>query len=422
MRLTYEEIERIAKKFGTPYQIYDKTMIVDHVRNFLSTFRKTIPKFQNFFAVKALPNPEILKILYEQGCKFDCSSLSELYICKQIVKNENEIMYTSNYTSIEDLETVIESNCIINLDDIDGLDNLVTACRRKNLEIPKMICFRLNPAIGNTSSETKSNILGGSESKFGMSEERLMKAYQTAKIVGISKFGLHTMIGSCVLDVNHWKDLIEKLYITVDRLYDEANIKLEFINLGGGIGIPYRPDQQPINLEQLVDVIHSSITQCIKKYNLPYHPNIYMENGRYITGQFGWLVAKCCSIKQDFETTFYGLDACMANLMRCGMYGAYHHITIPRLDDANGSQIVASIVGSLCEGNDQFCKDRKLPDGIRKNDLFVIHDTGAHGHAMGFQYNGKLRCPELLIEDDKSIRMIRRRETFDDLFGTCIST
>jgi diaminopimelate decarboxylase len=369
----------------------------------MSIFSKYLPNFKQYFAVKALPNAQIMKILAEEGMGFDCSSIMELELT--ITSNKNpSIFYSSNYTSVEDFQTVLSksdcNNIIINLDDIDGLENMKLAMEidtKHHLAMPNILCFRLNPCIGLTNSETKSNILGGIDTKFGIPDTRIVDAYKMAKMLGIKRFGIHVMTGSCILNTDYWGDLIDIVFKNINTISKELNITFEFINLGGGIGIPYKPDVKPVDIEELAKLISEKVRDNVKKYNIVVAPNIIMENGRYITGPYGWLVSKCKSIKIGYnDAKFYGLDSCMANLMRPGMYGAYHHIIVPRLEHEEETEEV-NVVGSLCENNDWFAKNRKLPRGIEKEDIFVICDAGAHSHCMGFQYNGKPRSPEILL-------------------------
>jgi diaminopimelate decarboxylase len=415
INLSLEQLENIAFLYGSPFHIYDEKMIRDNIKNFLNVFRSEFSSFRQFYAVKALPNPAILKILLEEGLGFDCSSPSELYICKQIGATGDNIMYTSNYTPKEDIDNAINNDVILNLDDIDALEYCDP--QQQNL-----ICFRLNPSIGKTDSETKSNVLGGKNTKFGINSDLIVNAYRQAKEMGFTRFGIHCMSGSNVMDPNYWYELVNVIYETINQLYTELDIKVEFMNVGGGLGIPYQPNIPDLDISVVAKNIRKAIDENKSKYNLTFEPHLYMENGRYITGPYGWLVSRCRSIKQN-EQIFYGLDACMAHLMRPGMYGAYHHITIPRLqkniNDVTETQKV-NVVGSLCENNDWFARERELPIDIQKGDLFVIHSSGAHAQSMGFSYNGKLKCPELLLKPDGNVTMIRKPETYENLFGNCI--
>jgi diaminopimelate decarboxylase len=417
LKLTLTQLEKLTDTYGTPLYVYDKNGIEKNAQNFMKTFKSYIPSFKQYFAVKALPNLAILEILQKCGMGFDCSSPTEIQLVNEL-SGKPEILYSSNYTSVEDFVCVLGyDNIIINLDDIDGLDNLMDAVKLSKRTVPEIISFRLNPNIGKTDSETKSNVLGGAESKFGICQEKIIDAYLAAKTHGIKRFGIHVMTGSCVMNIDYWKDLIDVIFTIMNTIYIKAGINFEFVDLGGGIGIPYKQNENHVSIDHLARTISLTIKSKCDKLCFGYHPAIYMENGRYITGPYGWLISKCKSIKTTTNCNFYGLDACMSNLMRCGMYGAYHHITIPRLHYKEDLES-ANVVGTLCENNDWFAKDRMLPKGIRKNDIFVIYDTGAHGHCMGFQYNGKLRSSEVLCEVNNGVTscvLIRKRETYDYL-------
>ena len=421
--LSLEKQEELLDTYGSPLYLYDGNMIAENSKMFLETFRKYYPDFKQYFAVKATPNKHILQILKDTGMGFDCSSTTEL---DMVLPISNDILYSSNYTSVEDLCKVLKTNVIINLDDIDGLINLKEASEITQIKLPELICFRLNPYMGITSSETISNILGGPDTKFGVPYNKIIDAYKSSQKMGFTRFGIHVMTGSCILDIDYFKRLVDTVFVSISHIHKELGINFDFIDLGGGIGIPYKPDEETIDLDKLASTIAKAVNDNTKKYGLS-HMSIYMENGRYITGPYGWLLSRCKSIKIGYnDSKFYGLDACMVNLMRPGMYGAYHHITVPRLnktimDDEEVINNISSIckneyvnvVGSLCENNDWFAKQRLLPKDIQKEDIFIIHDVGAHGYCMGFQYNGKLRSAEVLIgEKDKKkyVGLIREKE------------
>lgn len=412
--LSYKELEELCSEYGTPLQLYSEKAIVENARQLLSTFCRYFPHFEQFFAVKALPNPAILKLLTDVGFGLDCSSLAELHIAKQLGVPGNKVMYTSNYTSKKDLGIAFDQGVIINLDDISLVHSLIEA-RGK---CPDLLCFRLNPGMGRTDSETKSNVLGGPDAKFGVSPGQIAEAYKLAKEHGAKRFGIHMMTGSCVLMEQYWEETVTMLLNTLLELRETLNISFEFVNIGGGLGIPYKSGQEKVNLETLVPKIRKIFDKAL--VNLPENerPVLKMENGRYITGPYGWLVSRCQAVKRNEFGTYFGLDACMANLMRPGMYGSYHHISVPKHEDTPESgRKQANVVGTLCENNDWFAKDRLLPSATGVNDLFVIHDTGAHSHSMGFQYNGKLRAPEVLLRTNGGHDLIRKRETIEDLYA-----
>ena len=410
------QVRKLVETFGTPLQVYDEDLIINNQKNFINTMINNFPTFRQYFAVKALPNPYILKLLIDNGSFLDCSSSTELEIAKRVGLSGEQIMFTSNYTSKDDLKFAIQLGAIINLDDISLIDDLASLSDVGQL--PELLCFRLNPGIGKTDSETVSNVLGGPEAKFGIPPFQIIEAYKKAKELGVKRFGLHMMTGSNVLNYEYWDELIRILFENIDNIQKSVDITLEFINIGGGIGIPYKSDQPKFDVEKLSNLLRCSINREIERYGIS-EPRLCMENGRFITGPYGWLISKCNVIKNTYQK-YYGLDACMANLMRPGMYGAHHHISVIGKNEENSEIEKANVVGTLCENNDWFAKDRELVKA-EVGDLFVIHDTGAHSHSMGFQYNGKLRAPEILISGGgEFIKYIRRRETIEDYLLTVV--
>lgn len=393
----YPNLETIAKHFGTPFHIYDEAGVRQTIRNLKSAFSGF--NFHEYFAVKANPNPRILQILQEEGCGFDCSSIPELILARRVGASSENIMFTSNNTSSVEFEIALSNGgCILNLDDISLIDKVP--------QMPELICFRLNPGsdIGNA-------IIGKpEEAKFGVPKERYIEAYRQAKERGAKRFGLHAMVVSDERDVEKHLNSISFLIEMAHRLYNELGITLEFINIGGGLGIPYHPDDKPLNLQALADGI-SQLWQT----DILENTQLYTESGRYITGPHGLLIAQAINHKNSYRH-YIGVDANMSALMRSGMYGAYHHIEVlgKKLDD--NSQVV-DVVGALCENNDKFAVQRLLP-AIEDGDLLIIQDTGAHGHSMGFNYNGRLRPQELLLCEDGTIELIRRAETLEDYFAT----
>ncbi len=403
-------VTKLIDQYDTPLQLYDGHNMKLNSINFIKTFKTYIPSFKQFFAVKALPNPSILKLLVDLGMGLDCSSSSELKLAEMIGISGSDIMFTSNFTSESDLKQALNQNVIINLDDYSLIDKLY---KIKN-NLPSKLFFRFNPGIGRTDSETISNVLGGPDAKFGMDKESIINACKIALELGTQELGIHMMTGSNVIKIDYWKELIDKLFELLNEL-NKQNIVIKYINLGGGIGIDYYTGTQ-IHIQNLAKKIGNTILENCSKYKLLI-PDVYMENGRFITGPYGYLISRCNSVKKLYGKTFYGLDACMSNLMRPGMYNSYHHISV--LNKSNSDNVKeANVVGTLCENNDWFAKDRLLPDA-KPGDYFVIWDTGAHAHSMGFQYNGKLRAPEVLINKD-TFKLIRRRECFEDYIGTVI--
>jgi diaminopimelate decarboxylase len=395
-------LPQITEAFGTPFHIYDEIGIRQTGETLKRTF-STIDGFREYFAVKALPNPSVMKIMQEMGFGFDCSSITELVLAREIGARGGDIMFTSNNTSPAEFK-VAESDggCILNLDDI----TLVP----KTPNMPELVCFRYNPGPRRTGNSIIGNPV---ESKYGVAHHQLLDAYRQAMDRGASRFGLHTMLASNELKHQYMVQTTEMMLEIAEWIGTELGIHLEFINIGGGLGIPYRPDESALDLKAMGRHITVLFDGFRKKHQ--YAPHLYMESGRYMTGPHGVLVTKAIN-RKDIYRTYIGVDACMSDLMRPGMYGAYHHIEIPGKPSTD-SDTKVDVVGSLCENNDKFAIQRSLPD-IADGDIIVIQDTGAHGHSMGFNYNGKLRPQELLLRADGKIEIIRRSETVDDLFST----
>ncbi len=403
--LTPDQLETLIRTHPTPFYLYDETGIRRAARRLLAAFRRN-DGFKEFFAVKATPNPHILSILHEEGCGADCSSLAELRLAERAGITGEEIMFTSNNTPAAEYRAARELGAIINLDDVAHLPFL-----KRHAGLPPVISFRYNPG-----AEKSGNAIIGAptESKFGATRARLFEGYRAAKDLGIRRFGIHTMVASNELNADYFVDTARLLFALVANLSRTLGITFEFANLGGGIGVPYHPDDVPVNLEAVSAGVQQAYHDLIVKNNLP-PLKIFMENGRVITAPHGYLVTRVRHVKRSVKT-FVGVDATMANLMRPALYGAYHHITAVGKEDETARETV-DVVGSLCENNDKFAIDRELPP-LSPGDVLVIHDAGAHGHAMGFNYNGKLRSAELLLRADGSVRLIRRAETLDDYFAT----
>lgn len=402
---TKKQLEKIIAKYPTPFHIYDEEAIRQNARKLLKAF-SWIPGFKEYYAVKACPNPYILKILKEEGFGTDCSSLPELILSEKVGILGENIMFSSNETPVKEYKKATELGAIINLDDISHIEFL-----EKELGLPELISFRFNPGparVGNS-------IIGNpKEAKYGFTREQLFKGYKIVAGKGVKRFGLHTMVASNELNPEYFIETAKMLMQIVLEIYKKLGIKIEFINLGGGIGIPYKPEQKAVDLNIISDGIKKLYGELIIKNKLD-PLKIFMENGRMITGPFGYLVTTAIHKKEIYKN-YIGVDACMANLMRPGMYGAYHHITVMDKEKTAKTKTY-DVVGSLCENNDKFAIDRKLPP-IERGDLIIIHDTGAHGYAMGFNYNGKLRSSELLLKPNGKVELIRRGETIDDYFAT----
>lgn len=402
---TQKQLQTITAEYPTPFHLYDEKAIVENARKMKEIFA-WIPGFKNYYAVKACPNPAILKILEKEGFGADCSSLPELVLADRSAIHGENIMFSSNDTPDEEFIKAKELGAIINLDDISHLDKL-----EKSAGIPELLCFRYNPG-----SSRQGNVIIGKpeEAKYGLTYDQIMKAYPLAREKGVKRFGLHTMVASNELDPEYFVETAKMLFDIAVQLKEKFNIRLEFVNMGGGIGIPYKPDDNPVDL----GVVSKGMKKEYEKMIVPAGLNplrIIFECGRVVTGPYGYLVTRVRQVAKKYKD-YVGVDACMADLMRPALYGAYHHITVMGKETVEASHTY-DVTGSLCENNDKFAIDRKLPR-IEEGDFIVLHDTGAHGYAMGFNYNGKLRSAELLLKTDGTIKLIRRPETIDDYFAT----
>lgn len=405
MPFTKNDLERMAARFPTPFHIYDEKAIRENARDLLRAFAWN-EGFKEYFAVKATPNPFILKILKSEGFGTDCSSLPELLLSEKAGIVGAEIMFTSNDTPAIEFQKARQLGAIINLDDISHIPFL-----EKNGGIPETISVRYNPG----KLREGSVIMGSPENaKYGFTREQIFTGLSQLRQKGARKFGLHTFIASNELNPDYFIETADMLFELALEIKDRLGIRVGFVNISGGIGIPYKPDQKKVDLGYVGEGIRKKYQEKMVKNGL--HPlSIFMESGRAITGPYGYLVSRVLHKKEIYKTHI-GLDACMANLMRPGMYGAYHHITVAGKEDA-AHDYVYDVTGSLCESIDRFAVDRSLPE-IVIGDLVVIHDTGAHGYAMGFNYNGKLRSSELLLREDGEVVEIRRAERVEDYFAT----
>jgi len=395
-------LPEIVAAFGTPFHIYDEAGIRETGRRLIEAF-SGFDGFREYFAVKALPNPHILQIIRDMGFGFDCSSIAELAMSRQVGGRGDDLMFTSNNTAADEFAAAAaDDGSILNLDDM----SLVA----KVPKMPDLISFRYNPGPRRTGNSIIGNPV---EAKYGLTHEQLPDAYRAAMAVGATRFGLHTMLVSNELNHDYMVQTAEMLLDIAHWIGGKLDIRFEFINIGGGFGIPYRPNEQPLNLEVMAAKMAARFADF--ESTAGYTPKLYMESGRYMTGPHGVLVTTAINSKDTYRR-YIGVDACMSALMRPGLYGAYHHVTV---NGKNGSQAAETVdvVGSLCENNDKFAIQRHLPR-IEDGDVLCIHDTGAHGHAMGFNYNGRLRPKELLLCADGSVELIRREETLADHFAT----
>ena len=404
--LSLAQTEELARRFPTPFHLYDEAAIRANARRLNAAF-SGFPGFREFFAVKATPNPFILKILASEGFGADCSSLAELRLCEAVGIPGDRIMFTSNETPDEEFREARRLGAIVNLDDITHIDALLAATG----SLPSTLCFRYNPGPlkdGNA-------IIGKpEEAKYGLTRPQIFEAYARARDLGVQTLGLHTMVVSNELDVNYHVETARMLFELAVEIKNRLGVRISFVNTGGGIGIPYRPEQKAVDYSAIARGARMLYDQIVVPAGLdPLALN--MECGRCITGPYGWLVSRAIRRKETYR--FYvGVDASMANLMRPGLYGAYHHVSVLGKDNSPATKTY-DVVGSLCENCDKFAVQRQLPE-IDLGDLLVFHDAGAHGHAMGYNYNGKTRSAELLLRPDGSVLQIRRPETLEDLFAT----
>jgi diaminopimelate decarboxylase len=399
------QIEAIAASHPTPFYIYDERAIRANTRALRQAFAWA-DGFQEYFAVKALPNPFILKLLRAEGLGADCSSLPELLLAEYAGIAGEQIMFSSNDTPAGEFQLARRLGAIINLDDLSHLAYL-----EQHAGLPELLCFRYNPGrlrAGN-------NIIGRpEEAKFGLMRAQLFDAYAQAQACGVRRFGLHAMVASNELDPHYFVETAAMLFDLVGEIAERLGITCEFVNIGGGIGIPYRPEQLPVDLQLVSAGIAESYRAKITGRGLA-PLKLFLECGRVITGPYGYLISRVRHIKRTYKQ-FVGMDACMADLMRPGMYGAYHHITVLGKEQ-RAPEALYDVTGSLCENNDKFAIDRLLP-AIEVGDLLAFHDAGAHGQSMGFNYNGKLRPAELLLRENGDVALIRRAETVEDYFAT----
>lgn len=406
--LNNEQLKALVKKYPTPFYLYDEKAIRENMREFTKSF-SIFPSFREFYAVKACPNPYILKILAAEGCGADCSSLPELMLSKMSGIEGKKVMFTSNETPAEEYQYAFKEGNIINLDDITHIEYLKKALGGK---LPETMCCRYNP--GPAKHGCNSIIGKPEEAKYGMTREQILEAYKIMKAEGVKHFGLHTMVASNELNPDFFADTAKLVFELAAEIKEKDDVRIEFTDLGGGLGIPYRPGQKKVDYNEIAQKIRKLYDEIIVPAGLD-PLEICWECGRPITGPYGWLVSTAIHEKHIYRE-YIALDSCMADLMRPGMYGAYHEVSVSGKENAPKDHVY-DVVGSLCENCDKFAIQRPLPE-INIGDLVIIHDAGAHGRAMGFNYNGKLRAGEILMREDGSFVQIRRRETVDDLFAT----
>lgn len=405
--VTLEQLNTITETYPTPFHLYDEKGMRENMERLKDAFSWN-KGFKEYFAVKATPNPFLLKILKEHGSGMDCSSMTELMMSEAIGIRGRDIMFSSNDTPLEEFKYANDLGAIINLDDITHIQ-----CLEESIgSIPETISCRYNPGgLFKISNDIMDN---PGDAKYGMTTDQLFEAFKILKAKGAKNFGIHAFLASNTVTNEYYPMLAKVLFEVAVRLQEETNAHVGFINLSGGIGIPYRPDQEPNDIK----IIGEGVRRAYEEVLVPAGMGdvaIFTELGRFVTGPYGCLVTKAIHEKHTHKE-YIGVDACAVNLMRPAMYGSYHHITVMGKEDVPCSQTY-DVVGSLCENNDKFAIDRMLPE-IDKGDLLVIHDTGAHGFAMGYNYNGKLKSAELLLKEDGSVEMIRRAETPEDYFAS----
>lgn len=404
--VSLEQAQKIIQTYPTPFHIYDEKGIRENARKVNKAFAWN-KGFKEYFAVKATPTPGILQVLKEEGCGADCSSLTELQIAKAVGITGHEIMFSSNMTPAEDFALAAELGAIINFDDITHIPFFEKIAR-----IPETVSCRFNPGgVFQISNDIMDN---PQDAKYGMTKEQLKEAFRMLKEKGVKHFGIHAFLASSTSSNIYYPVLSRILFELAVELHQELDIHIAFINLSGGVGIPYAPDETGCDIMAIGEGVKKAYEEVLTPAGMD-DVAIFTEMGRYMLAPYGALLATAIHEKHIYKE-YIGLDACATNLMRPAMYGAYHHITVLGKEQAECDHVY-DVAGGLCENNDKFAVDRNLPK-IDMGDILYIHDTGAHGHAMGYNYNGKLRSAELLLQENGEIKLLRRAETPQDYFAT----
>lgn len=405
--VTNDQIQEIVKKYPTPFHLYDEKGIRENIKALKEAFSWN-KGYREYFAVKATPNPFLVNILREYGCGCDCSSLTELMLSKAIGATGDDIMFSSNDTPAEEFQLADKLNAIINLDDITHIEFLEKAIGR----LPKKISCRYNPGgVFKISNDIMDN---PGDAKYGMTTEQLFEAFRILKAKGVEEFGIHAFLASNTVTNDYYPMLAKVLFEVAVKLQKETGAKITFINLSGGVGIPYRPDQEPNDIKKIGEGVRQVFEEVLAPAGMG-DVALCTELGRFMMGPYGCLVTKAIHEKHTHKE-YIGVDACAVNLMRPAMYGAYHHITVMGKENQPCDHMY-DVTGSLCENNDKFAIDRMLPK-VDIGDILIIHDTGAHGFSMGYNYNGKLKSAEVLLKEDGTTQLIRRAETPADYFAT----
>ncbi len=405
--VTKEKVEEIVRTYPTPFHIYDEKGIRENVKAVKEAFAWN-PGFKEYFAVKATPNPCLIQILKEYGCGCDCSSMTELLLSKAVGMSGNDIMFSSNDTPAEEYACAARMGAVINLDDITHIDFVEGILGR----LPETMSCRYNP--GGVFQMSNGIMDNPGDSKYGFTREQLFEGYRILREKGVRNFGIHAFLASNTVTNEYYPTLAKQLFELAVELHRETGADIKFINLSGGVGIPYKPQEEPNDIKVIGEGVRRVYEEVLTAAGMG-DIAIYTEMGRFMMGPYGQLVTKVIHEKHTYKE-YIGVDACAVNLMRPAMYGAYHHITVLGKEEVDCDHKY-DVTGSLCENNDKFAVDRMLPK-IDKGDYLVIHDTGAHGHSMGYNYNGKLRSAELLLKENGSVALIRRAETARDYFAT----
>ena len=404
--ITLEQAKDMIKEFPTPFHLYDERGIRENARKMKQAFSWN-KGFREYFAVKATPNPFILQILKEEGFGVDCSSMTELMLSEQLGYRNEEIMFSSNVTPIEEYQKAIELGAYINLDDISHIDFL-----KEGAGIPETICCRFNPGgVFKMGTDIMDN---PGDAKYGFTKEQMFEGYEKLMKLGVKNFGIHAFLASNTVTDEYYPALAKILFTLAVELKEKTGVNITFINLSGGVGIPYKPDQRGNDILKIGEGVRKAFEEVLVPAGMG-DVSIFTELGRFILGPYGCLVTTAIHHKHTHKE-YIGCDACAVNLMRPAMYGAYHHITVLGKENEPCDHVY-DVTGSLCENNDKFAIDRELPE-INDGDILVIHDTGAHGFSMGYNYNGRLRSAEVLLCEDGSTKLIRRAETSKDYFAT----
>lgn len=402
-----QQIEDIKGLYPTPFYVYDEKGITNCIKNIQKAFSWN-KGYKEYFAVKATPNPQIIKLLHNLGCGVDCASESELTLAQRLGITGDEIMFTSNDTPAHEFQLANKLGAVINFDDITHIEYL-----EKVDYIPETVCLRYNPG---TDFIVQNDIMGElKESKFGMRPDQLIEGIKMLKEKGAKTFGVHAMLASCALDEDYYPTLAREVFLLALKIKEQTGVTLSFVDMAGGIGIPYRPEEKAVDIFKIGDGVRKVYEELLTANGIEL--SIFTEMGRYVTGPYGYLVSTVLHNKVTYKN-YLGIDATACNLMRPAIYGAYHHIAVLGKENDEPTTLY-DVTGSLCENNDKFAVDRMLPEAT-EGDIVAICDSGAHGYSMGYNYNGKLRCAELMMTTDGNFRLIRRAETLDDYFATVI--